>query len=250
MNTLTGKIAVVTGGSSGIGLSTAELLVSEGAYVYITGRRQKELDAAMARIRYNVAGVQGDISHLEDLDRLYTKIGEEKGHFDIVFANAGIGSPNAPIERITKEQFRTIFDTNVAGTLFTVQKALPLIRDGGSIVLNASLASMKGLPTFGLYSASKAAIRSFARTWTAELKERRIRVNVLSAGHIDTPIYETGNRTTEEISAWKAKVPSSIPLGRLGRPEEVAKAVLFLASQDSGYVAGVELFVDGGMGQI
>lgn len=250
MSKLTGKTAVITGGSSGIGLSTAELFVAEGAYVYITGRRQKELDAAIAKIKYNVTGVQGDVSKLEDLDRLYTKIAEENGHIDIVFANAGIGNQSAPIGQITEEQFHTIFDTNVAGTLFTVQKALPLMRDGGSIVLNASLASMKGLPTFGLYSASKAAIRSFARTWTAELKERSIRVNVLSAGHIDTPIFETGNHTKAEIAAWKAKVSSSIPLGRLGRSEEVAKVVLFLASQDSGYVAGVELFVDGGMGQI
>ena len=247
---LVGKTAVITGGSSGIGLSTAELFVSEGAYVYITGRRQKELDVAIAKIKYNITGVQGDVSQVEDLDRLYKRIAEEKGHIDIVFANAGVGNPSAPIGQITEEQFHTIFDINVAGTLFTVQKALPLMRDGGSIVLNASLASIKGLPTFGLYSASKAAIRSLARTWTAELKERSIRVNVLSAGHIDTPIFETGNRTKEQIAAWKAKVSSSIPLGRLGRSEEVAKAVLFLASQDSGYVAGVELFVDGGMGQI
>jgi NAD(P)-dependent dehydrogenase (short-subunit alcohol dehydrogenase family) len=198
---LVGKTAVIRGGSSGIGLSTAELFVSEGAHVYITGRRQKQLDVATAKIKYNVTGVQGDVSQVEDLDRLYKRITEEKGHIDIVFANAGVGNPSAPIGQTTEEQFHAIFDVNVAGTLFTVQKALPLMRDGGSIVLNASLASIKGLPTFGLYSASKAAIRSFARTWTAELKERSIRVNVLSAGHIDTPIFETGNRTKEQIAA-------------------------------------------------
>jgi NAD(P)-dependent dehydrogenase (short-subunit alcohol dehydrogenase family) len=247
---LAGKVAVITGGSSGIGLSTAKLFIAEGAYVYLVARRQAELNAAIARLGKNAVGVQGDVSDLADLDRLYAKIAADKNPIDIVFANAGIGNQRAPLGQLTEDQFDKTFDLNVRGLLFTVQKALPFMCDGGAIVLNASLASIKGLPTSGLYSASKAAVRSLARTWTNELKDRRIRTNVISPGFIDTPIFETAGRTREEVLAWMETISPTIPLGRLGRPEEVAKAVLFLASEDSSYIAGIELFVDGGLGQI
>jgi NAD(P)-dependent dehydrogenase (short-subunit alcohol dehydrogenase family) len=242
-NKLEGKTAVITGGTEGIGLATAKLFVEEGAYVFITGRRQKELDEAVKAIGGNVSGVQGDIAQLADLDRLYQTVSEVKGRIDIVFANAGVGEI-VPIDAVTAEHFDKLFNINVRGTLFTVQKALPLLKDGGSIILNGSVASVKGTAGFGVYGASKAAIRSFVRTWTTDLKDRRIRTNVVSPGPINTPLL---NRQSPEVIA---RIASTIPMGRLGEPEEVAKAVLFLASDDSSFVTGIELFVDGGRAQV
>ncbi|CAB3763429.1 oxidoreductase [Burkholderia sp. MSh2] len=242
MNKLDGKIAVITGGTTGIGLATAKRFVSEGAHVFITGRRQKELDEAVAQIGSHVTGVQGDIANMSDLDRLYETVGA-KGRIDIVFANAGVGG-FAPLGHITQEHFDTIFDINVKGTLFTVQKALPLLNDGGSIILTGSVASMKGTPAFGVYGASKAAIRNFVRAWSVELKDRRIRSNVLSPGPIDTPIMD--GQPVDLI----ARMVSTIPMGRMGEADEVARAALFLASDDSSFVTGIELFVDGGRAQI
>jgi NAD(P)-dependent dehydrogenase (short-subunit alcohol dehydrogenase family) len=248
LSRLEGKIAVITGGNSGIGFSTAEQFVAEGAYVYITGRRQKELDAAVKKIGRNVSGVQGDVASPADLDRLYAQVRKEKGRVDIVFANAGLGT-RGMIGEITEEQFDFIFGINVRGLLFTVQKALPLMPDGGSILLNASVASVSGMPTAGLYAATKAAVRSFARTWTAELSPRGIRVNVISPGWTDTEIVGR-SMTPEQAQYFKAAIPPTVPLGRMGRPEEIAKVAVFLASEESSYVTGVELFVDGGLGQI
>jgi NAD(P)-dependent dehydrogenase (short-subunit alcohol dehydrogenase family) len=242
-NKLEGKIAVITGGTEGIGLATAKLFVEEGAYVFITGRRQKELDEAVKAIGGNVSGVQGDIAQLADLDRLYQIVSKVKGRIDIVFANAGVGEI-VPIGAVTAEHFDKLFNINVRGTLFTVQKALPLLKDGGSIILNGSVASVKGTAGFGVYGASKAAIRSFVRTWTTDLKDRRIRSNVVSPGPINTPLL---NRQSPEVIA---RIASTIPMGRLGEPEEVAKAALFLASDDSSFVTGIELFVDGGRAQV
>lgn len=250
MNKLEGKIAVVTGGNSGIGLATAEQFVAEGAYVYITGRRQEELDAAVARIGRNVTGVRGDVANLGDLDRLYAQIEKEKGRIDVLFANAGIGNQMAPLGSITEEQFDLTFDINVRGLVFTVQKALPLMKEGGSILLNASTASIKGIAGLSVYSASKAAVRSLARCWTSDLKDRKIRVNVLSPGYTETPIFETLDWSKEQFEAVKAGITPTIPLGRWGQPEETAKAAVFLASDDSSYVAGIELFVDGGAVQV
>lgn len=247
MGKLEGKIAVITGANSGIGLATAEQFVAEGAYVYITGRRREQLDAAVARVGKNVTGVQGDVANLADLDRLYAQIKKEKGRVDIVFANAGIGNKMAPLGNITEEQFDSTFDINVRGLLFSVQKALPLMTEGGSIILNASTASVKGTAALSVYSASKAAVRSFARCWTSDLKERKIRVNVLSPGFTETPIFETLNLPKEQFEAVKAGIMPTIPLGRWAQPEETAKVAVFLASDDSSYVAGVELFVDGGV---
>jgi NAD(P)-dependent dehydrogenase (short-subunit alcohol dehydrogenase family) len=250
LSKLKGKIAVITGGSSGIGLATAEQFVAEGAYVYITGRRQKELDAAVAQIGRNVTGVQGDVANLEDIDRLYAQISQEKGRIDILVANAGIANQNALMGQITELQFDLTFGTNVRGLLFSVQKALPLMPDGASIIMNGSAASIKALPTQTVYSATKAAVRSFARTWTSELRERKIRVNTVSPGYTDTPIIETMGWPKEQVDAFVASILPLIPVGRFGRPQEVAKAVLFLASDDSSYITGVELFVDGGGAQI
>jgi NAD(P)-dependent dehydrogenase (short-subunit alcohol dehydrogenase family) len=250
MSKLTGKIAVITGGSSGIGLATAEQFVAEGAYVYITGRRQKVLDAAVAQIGRNVTGVQGDVANLEDIDRLYAQIAQEKGRIDILFANAGIASQNALMGQITELQFDLTFGTNVRGLLFSVQKALTLIPNGASIIMNGSAASIKGLPTQTVYSATKAAVRSFARTWTSELRERKIRVNTVSPGYTDTPIFETMGWPKEQVDTIVTNILPFIPVGRFGRPEEIAKTVLFLASDDSSYITGVELFVDGGGAQI
>jgi NAD(P)-dependent dehydrogenase (short-subunit alcohol dehydrogenase family) len=242
-NKLEGKIAVVTGGTEGIGLATAKLFVKEGAYVFITGRRQKELDAAVRAIGPNVSGVQGDIGKLADLDRLYETVATVKGRIDIVFANAGVGEI-VPFGAVAEEHFDKLFNINVKGTLFTVQKALPLLKDGGSIILNGSVASVKGTAGFGVYGASKAAIRSFVRTWTTDLKDRRIRSNVVSPGPINTPLLS--RQSAEAI----ARIVSTIPMGRMGEPEEVAKVALFLASDDSSFVTGIELFVDGGRAQI
>ena len=249
MERLKDKVAVITGGNSGMGLATAQRFVAEGAYVFITGRRQSELDAAVKQIGRNVTGVQGDVSNLADLDRLYAKVKEQKGRIDILFANAGVGE-FAPLGTITEAHFDKIFSVNVKGLLFTVQKALPLFQDGGSIILNASVGASKGVGATSVYSASKAAIRSFARTWTVDLKHRKIRVNTISPGPIDTPIFDSIAQTEKEINQIKANLVAAVPIGRMGSPDEIAKVVSFLASDDSSYITGIELCVDGGMAQI
>jgi NAD(P)-dependent dehydrogenase (short-subunit alcohol dehydrogenase family) len=249
MSRLQGKIAVVTGGNSGIGLATAKRFVEEGAYVFITGRRQTELDKAVAEIGRNVTAVQGDVTNMADLDRLYATVKETKGVVDILFANAGFVELRT-IDQISPEHVDKIFDINTKGLLFTVQKALPLMRKGGSIILVSSIANSKAMPAYTAYSASKAAIRSFARTWTLELKDRGIRVNSLSPGPVDTPIIDMQFSTREETDKLRETFAQAIPLGRLGRPEELASAALFLASDDSSFVAGIDLPVDGGMAQI
>jgi len=249
MNRLEGKVAVITGGNSGIGLATARRFAEEGAHVFITGRRPNELDAAVQQIGKRATGVQGDVSSLADLDRLYATVKREKGRIDVVFANAG-GGALAPLGAITEEHFDTTFSSNVKGLLFTVQKALPLLRDGGSIILNASIAGSKGLEGFSVYSATKAAVRSFARSWTVDLKARKIRVNAISPGPIDTPGLNGLGLSEQQIEEFKKNMVGSVPLGRMGDADEIAKAALFLASDDSSYVTGVELFVDGGMAQI
>ena len=246
---LNGKVALVTGGNSGIGLATAKRFVDEGAYVFITGRRQKELDATVKEIGKNVTAVQGDVSNLADLDRLFAQIKKEKGKIDIVFANAGVAK-YAPLGKITEDLYHSIFDTNVKGLLFTVQKALPLLRDGGSIILNASIVASKGLASNSVYSATKAAVRSFARTWTTDLKDRRIRVNAVSPGPIDTPGLRELLASSEVGKQRKQMISTGVPLGRLGTPDEIAKAVVFLASDDASYITGIELFVDGGFAQV
>jgi NAD(P)-dependent dehydrogenase (short-subunit alcohol dehydrogenase family) len=247
---LEGKIALVTGGSSGIGLATAQSFIHEGAFVYITGRRQSELDKAVKAIGgTQLKAVRADASSLSDLDRLFEQIKREKGRLDIVFANAGGGS-FAPIGSITEELYQQTFDTNVKGVLFTVQKALPLVPDGGSIILNASIAGIKGMPAFSVYSATKAAVRSFARTWTTDLKDRRIRVNVISPGPIKTPILDGLAETDEQRQGILQQLTSMVPLGRMGEPDEIGKAAVFLASQDASFIAGAELFVDGGSAQV
>jgi NAD(P)-dependent dehydrogenase (short-subunit alcohol dehydrogenase family) len=249
MNKLEGKIALITGGSTGIGLATAKQFANEGAYVFIAGRRESELAAAIKEVGRNATGIQGDVSKLADLDRLFAQIKREKGKLDIVFANAGVAK-HAPLGSITEELYDSIFNINVRGVLFTVQKALPLMPDGASIILNASIVASKGLAANSVYSATKAAVRSFARTWTTDLKARRIRVNAVSPGSTDTPgltdllaSAETGRERLKMIS-------NTVPLGRLGTADEIAKAVVFLASDDSSYVTGTELFVDGGFAQV
>lgn len=249
MERLKDKVAVITGGNSGMGLATAQRFVAEGAYVFITGRRQSELDAAVKQISRNITGVRGDVSNLADLDRLYAKVKEQKGRIDILFANAGVGE-FAPLGTITEAHFDKIFSINVKGLLFTVQKALPLFQDGSSIILNASVGASKGVGATSVYSASKAAIRSFARTWTVDLKHRKIRVNTISPGPIDTPIFDSIAQTEKEINQIKANLVAAVPIGRMGSPDEIAKAVSFLASDDSSYITGIELCVDGGMAQI
>lgn len=249
MKKLEDKIAVITGGNSGIGLATAKLFVEDGAYVFITGRRQSKVDAVVKQIGKNITGVQGDVSNLADLDRLYATVKEQKGHIDILFANAGVGEL-VPLGAITEAHFDKTFGINVKGLLFTVQKALPLIQDGGSIILNASIAASKGIEASSIYNATKAAIRSFARTWTLDLKHRKIRVNAVSPGMIDTPGLNGLAQSQEQLDQFKTSFLSTVPLGRIGSPDEVAKAVSFLASDDSSYVTGIELFVDGGVAQI
>jgi len=249
MGKLEGKIALVTGGNSGIGLATAKQFVNEGAYVFITGRRDAELAAAVKEIGRNVSAVRGDVSKLGDLDSLFAQIKREKGKLDVVFANAGVAK-YAPLGKISEEFYDSIFSINVKGLLFTVQKALPLMRDGGSIILNASIVASKGFSANSVYSATKAAVRSFARTWTTDLKDRRIRVNAVSPGSIDTPGLNDLLASSETGQQRLKMISNSVPLGRLGKPDEIAKAVVFLASDDSSYIAGTELFVDGGFAQV
>ena len=249
MGKLEGKIGLVTGGTSGIGFATARRFVGEGAHVFITGRRESELRTAVKEIGRNVTGVQGDVSKVEDLDRLFAQIKREKGTLDVVFANAGIAK-YARLRTITEEFYDSIFDINVKGVVFTVQKALPLLPDGASIVLNSSIVGSKGLPSNSVYSATKAAIRSFARTWTTDLKDRRIRVNAISPGSIDTPGLSDLLASSETGEERKKMIEKLTPIGRLGKPDEIANAVVFLASDDSSYVSGIELFVDGGFAQV
>ena len=245
-----GKIALVTGGSSGLGLATAQRLVQEGATVVITGRRQAELDAAVKLIGRNVSAIRSDIAKQDDLDRVFDTIRAEHGRLDILFANAG-GGEFSPLGQITEAQFDKYFGINVKGTLFTVQKALPLMPEGSAIVINGSMVSIKGAPAFGVYAATKAALRSFARTWASDLKGRNIRVNVVAPGTIVTPAYKSElGLTDDQIEGFKAHTADVTPLGRTGTPDEVAKAVSFLASDDASYITGIELFVDGGQAQI
>ncbi len=247
---LAGKIALITGGASGIGLATAKRFVAEGAYVFITGRRQNELDVATREIGKNITAIQGDIARSYDLDRLFATIKQEKGRLDILFANAG-GGAFVPLEQVTEAHFDKYFGINVKGTLFTVQKALPLMPAGGAIVINASMVSIKGIPAFGVYAATKAALRSFARTWSMDLKGRNIRVNVVSPGTVVTPAYKSElGLNDDQIAEMAKQITSNSPSGRPGTPDEIAKAVVFLASDDSSYVNGAELFVDGGAAQI
>lgn len=250
MSKLEGKVAVITGGNSGIGLATAQRFVAEGAYVFITGRRQSELDAAVKQIGKSVTAVQGDVSNLADLDRLYATVKQQKGHLDILFANAGTGQ-FAPLAAVTEEHFDNIFNANVKGLLFTVQKALPLLKDGSSVILNASIVASTGSPAMSVYSASKAAVRSFARTFTTDLKDRKIRVNAVSPGVIPSPGYRNSlGMTEEQVTQYADSAAGSIPLGRTGTLDEIAKVVSFLASDESSYITGIELVVDGGMTQI
>ncbi len=249
MSKLVGKIALVTGGSSGIGLATAKRFVEEGAFVFITGRRQPELDAAVEKIGSNVVGIRGDVSSLVDLDRVYATIQQRQGRLDVLFANAG-GGALVPLQQVTEEHFDKTFDTNVRGLLFTVQKALPLMPPGSSIILNASTAASLGTPAFSVYSATKAAVRNFARSWALDLRGTGIRVNAVSPGLVPTPAYGTLGLTNEQVQAFIDVQLQTIPLGRVGSAEEIAKAVVFLASDDSSYVNASELFVDGGMAQV
>jgi NAD(P)-dependent dehydrogenase (short-subunit alcohol dehydrogenase family) len=249
MNKLEGKIALITGGNSGIGLATAKEFVNEGAYVFITGRREPELAAAVKEIGRNVTGVQGDVSNLGDLDRLFAQIKRDKGKLDIIFANAGVAR-YAPLGSITEEFYDSIFNINVKGVLFTVQKALPLLPDGASIILSASIVGSKGLAANSVYSATKAAVRSFARTWTTDLKDRHIRVNAVSPGSTDTPGLSDLLASSEIGEQRRKMISSTVPLGRFGTPDEIAKAVVFLASDDASYITGTELFVDGGIAQV
>lgn len=249
MGKLDGKIAVITGGTSGIGLATAQAFVAEGAYVFVTGRRQAELDAAVALIGKNVTGVQGDVSKAIDLERLYATIGREKGKLDIVFANAGIAGL-APLGELSDEHIDSLLAINIKGVILTVQMALPLLASGSSIILNASIVASKGFANWSVYSATKAAVRSFARTWSADLKGRNIRVNAVSPGVIVTPGYDTLGLPDDVREGFLAHTASTAPLSRNGVAEDVAKVVTFMASDDSGFITGSEIFVDGGIAQI
>lgn len=243
MGKLESKVAVITGGSSGLALESAKRFVEEGAYVFIMGRTKETLDDAVKQIGRNVTGVRGDASNLDDLDRLFDTVKREKSTIDILFASAGKGEA-AVLGEITEEHFDKEFGLIVRGTLFTAQKALPLLNDGASIIMTGSVASVKGFPGFGVYSASKAALRSFARTWLNELKGRNIRVNVLSPGQVDTPDSQRLDKETREM------FESLIPRGKMGRPEEIAAVALFLASDEASYVNGVDFAVDGGFSVI
>jgi NAD(P)-dependent dehydrogenase (short-subunit alcohol dehydrogenase family) len=249
MGKLEGKVAVITGGSSGIGLATAQRFASEGARVFITGRRQAELDEAVKLIGNNAVGIQGDVANLEDLDRLYAEVQKQGAPIDVLFANAGFGE-FAALGSITESQFDNVFGVNVKGLLFTVQKALPLFQNGGSIILNASVVGSKGFENFSAYAATKAAVRSFARSWTVDLTPRHIRVNAISPGPIDTAILGNLATSEAELGQLKTQLASGVPMGRIGQPDEIAKAALFLASDDSSFVTGIELFVDGGLAQV
>jgi len=249
MAKLAEKVALVTGGNSGMGLATAKLFAAEGAKVIITGRRQEALDEGAKTVGPAVLTVQGDVSKLADLDRLYAIIKNKYGHLDVLFANAGLGT-FVPLPQVTEAQFDHEFAINVKGLFFTVQKALPLLRDGASIILNASIAAHKGMEATSVYSATKAAVRSFARTWTTDLRSRKIRVNSLSPGPIDTPIFGKLGLSEEQANGFKNALPTMTPLGRMGTSEEIANAVLFLASDDSSYITGIDLVVDGGMSQV
>ena len=240
---LEGKIAVVTGGSAGIGFGTAKRFVEEGAQVFITGRRQAELDKAVAEIGRNVTAIQADASDLADIDRIYSTVKERAGRIDVLFVNAGFYEFGT-FGEITEEHFDKTFSTNVRGLLFAVQKALPLLAKGSSVILNGSIASMKGYPSFSVYDASKAAVRSFARGWIVDLKGRDIRINVLSPGHTETP----GLAVLADQNIRNAMM-ANVPLGRMGTPDDLAKAAVFLGSDDSSYITGIELFVDGGVAQ-
>ena len=243
------KVAVITGGTSGIGLATAKLFASEGAKVFITGRRQLELDAAVKAIGHGAVGVRGDVAKLDDLDKLFTIVGRQAGQVDILFANAGVAD-RATIEQVTEFQFDTAFSVNVKGVFFCMQKALPLMPDGAAVILNASIWTIKGIPGFGILSAGKAAVRSFARTWANELRNRRIRVNAVSPGPVHTPAIERATGGRENAVELLNELVKEIPLGRIARGEDVANAVAFLASADASFINGIELFVDGGMVQI
>ncbi|OUJ16091.1 SDR family NAD(P)-dependent oxidoreductase [Acetobacter sp. DsW_063] len=244
-----GKVVVVTGGTSGIGLATAKAFAKEGAFVFITGRRQDTLDDALAQIGGKVTGVRGDMGNLEDIDRLYDAVQQKHGQIDVIFANAG-GGTFAPLGEITEEHYQSTFDSNVKGVLFTVQKALPLLRDGASIVLNASNVSAAGTPAFSIYSATKAAVRSFARNWMLDLKGRHIRVNAVSPGVTDTAGLDHLFGNGEQAEGTKTYLASLIPSGRVAQPEEIARSVLFLASDEASFINGIELYVDGGQKQI
>jgi NAD(P)-dependent dehydrogenase (short-subunit alcohol dehydrogenase family) len=249
MAKLAGKVALVTGGNSGMGLVTARLFAAEGAKVIITGRRQKDLDEAARSIGPAALAVAGDVSKLPDLDRLYAAIRQRFDRLDVLFANAGFGEM-AALGDVTEDQFDRQFATNVKGLFFTVQKALPLLSDGASVILNSSIAGYTGMEGFSVYSATKAAVRSFARTWTSDLKARRIRVNSLSPGPIETPIFGKMGVSAEQAVGFKQALPTMVPLGRMGRSEEIATTALFLASDDSSYITGIDLTVDGGMAQV
>jgi len=245
MRKLDGKIALVTGGNSGIGLAAAKHFVAEGAHVYITGRRETELAAALKQLGTSATAVQGDVTSLADLDRLVAQIKREKAKLDIVFAKAGFAR-FAPLDKITEEHYDLIFNANVKGVIFTVQKALPLITDGGSIILNASIVATKGFADWSMYSAAKAAVRSFARTWTMDLKHRHIRVNAVSPGFTDTPAWHVNEAAEQRIPS----IAKTVPHERFATADEVAKAILFLASDDSSYITGADLVVDGGFAQV
>jgi NAD(P)-dependent dehydrogenase (short-subunit alcohol dehydrogenase family) len=248
-NKFAGKTAVITGASTGMGLATAKRFVQEGMdHVFITGRRKDALDVAVAEIGRNVTAVQGDVANLKDLDRLYETVQKQNRKIDVIFANAGIAQL-ARFGTVDEKFFDLHFNANVKGLFFTVQKALPLMKDGGAVVLNGSIATIKGFPDISVYSATKAAVRSFARTWTNELRERRIRVNTISPGHIETPIFDTWQQG-EALTKMKEELARNVPLGRMGDADEIAKAVSFLASDEASYVSGIELFVDGGVAQI
>jgi NAD(P)-dependent dehydrogenase (short-subunit alcohol dehydrogenase family) len=248
-NRFDNKVVVVTGGTSGIGLATAKAFAAEGASVFVTGRRQEALDAALRQIGGKVTGVRGDMARLADIDRLYDAVQQQHSQIDVVFANAG-GGDMLPLGAISEEHYQRIFDTNVKGVLFTVQKALPLLKDGASVILTGSTTSVSGTPAFSVYSATKAAVRNFARSWILDLKDRHIRVNTVSPGVTDTAGLDELFGGGAQAQGTKDYLASLIPLGRVGQPEEIAKSVLFLASDDASFVNGVELFVDGGQVQI